>query len=127
MKTFALGIVLAFAATAAAADPIEGTWQTQPDDGAYAHVVVAPCGQAYCGTFQRTFRDSGEYKSPNLGKKVLIDMVPQGSGNYAGKVWRPSNDKLYIGKVSVAGNSMKMRGCVAGGLVCSSQTWARIN
>ena len=121
----AAGILLA--AGAAAADPIEGTWQTQPDDGAFAYVQIAPCGAAYCGTIVRTFNDAGEYKSPNLGKQIVRSMAPTGGGSYEGKVWRPSNDKIYIGKAEVAGNRMQLKGCVAGGLLCKSQTWAKIN
>ncbi len=53
-------------------------------------------------------------------------MAPQGGGNYAGRVWRPSNDKIYAGKASVAGDRMSLSGCIAGGLLCSSQTWVRV-
>ncbi|EAQ03402.1 hypothetical protein OB2597_02242 [Pseudooceanicola batsensis HTCC2597] len=119
------GLVLS--AGAALADPVEGTWQTQVDDGAYAHVRIAPCGPAYCGTMTRTFNSDGEYKSPNLGKQLVRDMKPVGGGKYEGKVWRPSNDKIYFGKLELAGDRLKMKGCVAGGLICSGQTWARVN
>jgi uncharacterized protein (DUF2147 family) len=114
------------AGVAWAADPAVGTWQTQVDDGAYAHVDMAPCGAAICGTIARTFNDTGEYKSKNLGKKLVIDMAASGGGKYAGKVWRPSNGKIYIGKMAVSGNSLKLSGCVAGGLICSKQTWKRL-
>ncbi|SFD45481.1 Uncharacterized conserved protein, DUF2147 family [Sulfitobacter brevis] len=128
MKKFLTAAVLGFgmAGAAMAADPAVGTWQTQVDDGAYAHVKMAPCGGAVCGTIARTFNDSGEYKSPNIGKTLVIDMAPSGDGAYAGKVWRPSNGKIYIGKMNVSGNSLKLSGCVAGGLICSKQTWQRI-
>ena len=121
--TLAAGL---FAAGAALADPIEGVWQTQPDDGAYAHVTIAPCGANFCGTMSRTFNDSGEYESPKLGKRVVHDMAPQGGGKYEGRVWRPSNDKMYLGKVDLNGDRLKLAGCVAGGLLCSKQTWARV-
>ncbi|WP_411836893.1 DUF2147 domain-containing protein [Paracoccus sp. ME4] len=126
MRHFILAAALALSAGAAAADPIEGVWQTQPDEGAFAHVTVAPCGGAFCGTITRTFRDNAEYQSPNLGRQIIIDMAPQGGADYAGRVWRPSNDKIYRGKASVAGDRMSLSGCVAGGLLCSSQTWARV-
>lgn len=119
-------MAMGFAGAAFAADPALGTWQTQPDDGAYAHVNMTQCGTAVCGTIARTFNASGEYKSPNLGKQLVIGMQPDGSGNYAGKVWRPSNNKIYIGKMDVSGNTLKLSGCVAGGLICSKQTWSRI-
>ena len=126
-RTIIAAIVgIGFAGTAMAADPAVGVWKTQPDDGAYAHVKMTPCGGAICGTIQRTFNASGEYKSENIGKQLVIDMKPDGSGKYAGKVWRPSNNKIYIGKMTVAGNSLKLAGCVAGGLLCSKQDWQRV-
>ncbi|MFN3278935.1 MAG: DUF2147 domain-containing protein [Paracoccus hibiscisoli] len=126
MRPFILAAGLILAAGAAFADPIEGVWQTQPDEGAFAHVTVAPCGGAFCGTITRTFRDGAEYQSPNLGRQIVIDMAPQGSGNYAGRVWRPSNDRVYAGKAAVSGDRMSLSGCIAGGLLCSSQTWAKV-
>ena len=126
-RTIIAAIVgIGFAGTAMAADPAVGVWKTQPDDGAYAHVKMTPCGGAICGTIQRTFNASGEYKSENIGKQLVIEMKPDGSGKYAGKVWRPSNNKIYGGKMTVAGNSLKLSGCVAGGLLCSKQDWQRV-
>lgn len=110
----------------AAADPIEGTWQTQPDDGAYALVEIAPCGPNFCGTIDRTFNAGGEYPSKNIGKTLVIDMAAAGAGAYKGKVWRPSNNKIYRGKIALQGDSMRLSGCVAGGLICSKQTWSRV-
>jgi uncharacterized protein (DUF2147 family) len=113
-------------AGAAWADPVEGTWKTQVDDDRYAHVKMEPCGPAICGVIVKTFLSGDDYVSPNLGKKLVLDMVPAGEGKYKGKVWRPSNGKIYVGKMDVAGNSLKLSGCVAGGLICSKQTWTRL-
>ena len=128
MHRLAMTIVLAIgAAGAAAADPVLGIWQTQVDDGSYAYVDMQPCGSAICGKIAKTFNSDGEYKSGNIGKTLVIDMVPQGDGKYQGSVWRPSNDKIYIGKMDLKGNTLALRGCVAGGLICSKQTWSRVN
>ncbi len=121
----AAGALVAMAG-AAWADPAEGTWQTEVDDGAYAMVVIAPCGAAFCGTINQTFNATGEYQSPNLGRQIVIDMAPAGDGSYAGQVWRPSNDKIYVGKMDVSGDQLRLRGCVAGGLICASQNWTRV-
>ncbi|MDA7429440.1 DUF2147 domain-containing protein [Primorskyibacter aestuariivivens] len=127
MKSLKLVLAgLALSAGAALADPVHGVWKTEVDDGAYAHVTIASCGGKICGTISRTFDSGGEYQSKNLGKQIIRGMVPQGGGKYAGQVWRPSNNKLYKGKLNLSGNSLKMSGCVAGGLLCSSQTWQRI-
>lgn len=111
----------------AAADPIEGVWQTEVDDSRHAHIKMQPCGAAICGVIVKSFENGVQYNSPNNGKTLVIDMVPSGGGKYNGKVWRPSNNKIYVGKMKLSGNSLKMSGCVAGGLICSKQTWKRLN
>lgn len=115
-----------FGATMALADPIEGVWKTQPDDGKYAHVTISPCGAAFCGTISRTFDATGEYQSENLGKQLVRKMAPTKKGKYEGKVWRPSNNKVYVGKAAVSGNKLVLAGCVAGGLICAKQNWTRV-
>ncbi len=126
MKRRLIALAMILAGAAAQADPLEGTWKTQIDDGAYAHVAIAPCGANFCGTIARTFNEDGEYTSPNLGRMIVIDMTPEGQGRYRGKVWRPSNDKIYIGKVALTGDDLKLSGCIAGGLLCSKQSWTRL-
>ena len=127
MKKIIMAAAAVFAfATAASAQDAVGVWQTEVDDGAYAHITIAPCGDAVCGVISRTFNADGEYQSENIGKTLVIDMVPQGGGAYEGSVWRPSNDKIYVGKMDVSGDTLRLRGCVAGGLLCSSQNWMRV-
>ena len=126
MKKLALAAAFVFAAAAAHADPIEGVWQTEPDEGAFAYVTIAPCGGAFCGTITRTFKDKAEFQSPNIGKQIVRSMTANGDGTYAGQVWRPANDKVYKGKATVSGNQMSLAGCVAGGLICKSQNWVKI-
>lgn len=127
MKTFALAAAFATLASAAmAADPIEGMWQTQADEGSLAIVSIAPCGGAFCGTIVKTYKDGAQYESPNVGKQIVRSMKATGGGNYEGQVWRPANDKIYNGKATVGDASMKLSGCVAGGLICKAQTWTRL-
>lgn len=126
MKTYLIAALVAGFGTAALADPVEGVWQTQEDDGAYAHVTIAACGAAFCGVISESFKDGASFASENIGKQIVIDMVPAGDGTYEGKVWRPSNDKIYVGGIELDGDSMKLAGCVAGGLICKKQTWTRV-
>ena len=127
MKTMILAAAFALSGTAAmAADPIEGLWQTQADEGASAFVQISPCGGAFCGTIVKTFKGKEAYKSPNIGKQIVIGMTPAGGGAYTGKVLRPADNKIYNGKAAVSGGSMKLSGCVAGGLICKTQTWTRL-
>jgi len=118
--------VMGFAGIAHA-DPIEGVWQTQPDEGRVAHIRIAPCGDGYCGSITRTFDTSGDVvSSANDGSQIVRSMVPQGGGAYRGEVYRPANQKVYSGKAQVSGNAMQLSGCVAGGLICKSQTWQKV-
>ena len=124
---FTTAAALIALASPAFADPAEGIWQTEVDDGAFAYITIAPCDAAFCGTITRTFKDGGtEYVSENKGKQIVIGMAPVGDGKYEGRVWRPSNNKTYIGKMSVSGDALTLKGCVAGGLICSAQGWARV-
>jgi len=113
-------------AGAAVADPAEGVWKTEVDDGAYAHIQISPCGAALCGVIARTFNGSGEYDSENLGKKLVWDMAAKGDGAYAGgKIWQPSTDKTYRSKMSLSGDVLKVSGCI--GPICKKQIWNRVN
>ena len=127
MKTLLSAAALAvLAATSAFADPVEGLWKTQVDDGAYAYVIMSPCGAKLCGVISRTFNSTGEYKSANIGKKLVWDMQAKGSGRYKrGKIWQPSTDKVFKSKMSLSGNTLKVSGCV--GPICKKQTWSRVN
>ncbi|SNX67384.1 uncharacterized protein SAMN05878503_10116 [Cereibacter ovatus] len=125
MKAVLLAVGLGLVAGAALADPVVGVWQTEVDEGAYAHVTMAPCGAKICGTLTRTFNADGEYRSPNLGKALVWDMVPGGDGSYGeGKVWQPSSGKVYRSKMQLQGSRLKVSGCV--GPFCRGQVWSRL-
>ena len=128
MKRFVLSAIAVLGmAGIAHADPIEGTWQTQPDDGRVGQIKISPCGSGFCGTLVRSFDTSGAVvKTGNEGTQIVRNMAPQGGGAYAGEVYRPANKKIYSGKAQVSGNTMKLSGCVAGGLICKSQTWQKV-
>jgi len=102
--------VTALAANVAAADPIEGRWQTE--DGPVA--AIAACGDSFCIT------GTGKHAGRQAGR-----MTANGDGTYAGTIIRPRDGKTYSGKAVLSGNSLKVSGCILGGLICESQTWHR--
>lgn len=126
MKSILLAAAIGVMSTGMAmADPVLGTWKTQVDDGAYAHIAMKKCGSSICGTIARTFTAGGETKSDNIGKKLVWDMKPDGANYYSGgKIWQPSTDKIYKSKMTLAGNRLKVAGCF--GPICKKQTWSRI-
>ena len=110
-------IGMAMAATmmfagAALADPIEGNWKTKTGDTA----AIGGCGGSFCIRLK-----TGEFAGKSIGK-----MTATGGGSYEGSITKPSNGKTYSGSATLSGNSLKMRGCVLGGLICESQTWSRL-
>ena len=128
MKTLALAALLAVLGTAALADPVEGMWKTKPDDnGNFGHVRIKPCGPAFCGTLVTAFDGSGkQIESPNVGRKIVWDMVAYGDGLYDdGKVYSPDRDKTYNSEMKLNGNSLTVKGCVLG--ICrDGGTWSRV-
>ncbi|WP_147106398.1 DUF2147 domain-containing protein [Tateyamaria sp. syn59] len=110
----------------ALADPVVGTWKTQVDDGAYAHVAMSKCGAKICGKIAKAFDANGPIASENVGKQLVWDMEPQGNGSYAsGKIWQPSTGKVFKSKMALSGNTLNVSGCV--GPFCKKQTWSRVN
>jgi uncharacterized protein (DUF2147 family) len=123
-----LALGLGLAAPAFAADPAEGVWQTAPDDnGNFGHVQIAACGAKLCGTLVRAFDGSGApIASPNIGRQIVWDMVPEGGGAYGdGQVWAPDRDRTYRAKMELSGDTLAVSGCVLGGAVCRASTWRR--
>ncbi|MFT7594241.1 MAG: hypothetical protein ACI8R4_001559 [Paracoccaceae bacterium] len=130
MKHLILSAVLGLGlAGMAAADPVDGTWKTVPDDnGDYGHINVGACGSKICGTLVRSFDSSGaETHSSNVGKKIVWDMVAQGDGYYSGgKIWSPDRDKTYKSKMTLSGSKLSVEGCVM--MICrDGGTWSRVN
>lgn len=131
MKTGLLAGLLCLSATLAQADAASGTWKTEPGDtGGYLHVTVGPCGDALCGSIDKAFNAQGGVSSDyeHVGKRMIWDMKAQGDGSYGGgKIWAPDKDKTYKSRMSLSGNKLTVKGCVAGGAICRGQTWMRVN
>ncbi len=126
MKKVVLGVVASLAMAAPAlADPVLGMWKTQVDDGHYAYVKMSKCGAEICGVIAKAFDATGEITTPNVGKKLVWGMQPQGGGSYKnGTIWQPSTGKEYNSKMSLSGDTLKVSGCVL--VICKKQTWTRV-
>jgi uncharacterized protein (DUF2147 family) len=128
MTRLLIAAALALVAGAAAADPVEGLWKTQPDDnGNFGHVEIYACGDAICGVIRRAFDPSGaDRPSENIGKRMIWDMHAEGGGDYGGgKIWAPDRDKTYSSKMALSGDTLKVSGCVL--MICRAQVWTRVN
>lgn len=126
MKHMMIAAAMTVLAGAAWADPVEGTWKTEVDDGNYAHIAMTTCGDKVCGKIAEAFDANGPIASENIGKQLVWDMVPGGDGSYgSGQIWQPSTGKVYKSKMSLSGSVLNVSGCV--GPFCKKQTWTRVN
>lgn len=129
MKLRLIGILAITSAlltgTAMAADPVFGNWKSEPgDDGAYIHVNISACGDKICGKITKVI---GKENATSQGKSIIKGMNADGAGKYSGgTIWAPDKDKTYKSKMSLNGNKLSVSGCIAGGLLCRSQTWTRL-
>ena len=128
MKVFVMAAALAVWGGAALADPVEGVWQTRKDDnGHFGFIEIKPCGPAFCGTLVKAFdQDGKEIDSPNIGRKIVADMVAYPDGLYDdGTIYSPDRDKTYNGDMTLSGDNLSVRGCVLG--ICrDGGTWKRV-
>ncbi|QYZ68328.1 DUF2147 domain-containing protein [Neotabrizicola shimadae] len=128
MKFLTSAMILMLSAGAALADPVEGLWRTKPDDNGNTGLIrITSCGPAFCGKLEKAFDGAGkEISSPNIGKRIVWDMIPEGDGAYGdGKVWSPDRDKTYDAKMQLSGNKLSVSGCVL--MICrDGGTWTRV-
>jgi len=109
----------AFAQSGGGFTDVLGNWSR--DDG-NARVVIAPCGQALCAT-NTWIRDpaSGE----KVGDRLEMKLQPTGAKAWKGTAYDPQRHRTYVMTMSLGGK-LQTRGCILGGLLCSSVSWTRL-
>ena len=124
-------VLLALPASAQPADP-SGTYLSETGD---TRVRIARCGGAYCGTIISVHGEAKDVNNPDpklkarnlVGIQMISNIQPTGEG-FTGQLYNYKDGKTYNGKMSFAGGkAMQLSGCVRGGLICRSQTWAKLN
>jgi uncharacterized protein (DUF2147 family) len=136
IATAVLGVSIG---TCLAADPL-GNWRTEEGK---ATVRIAACGAALCGTIialkEASDPDTGKPKTdknnadaslrnrPMIGVQIVLGMKPSGTANkWTGQVYNAEDGKTYTGNLTLQdANTIKLEGCILGGLVCKSSVWTR--
>jgi len=132
-------VLSCLAVPALAADPA-GRWLTRDGN---ATVTIARCADAFCGTIvglkepndAATGRpktdsnnpDAGKRGRPLIGVQIVFAMKPSGTPEkWDGQVYNAEDGKTYTGSITLTGaNTLDLKGCALGGLVCKTQTWTR--
>ena len=89
-----------------------GVWDTEGHKG---FVKIEPCGQNLCG-----------FAVPN-GERILINMKPSDK-KWTGRIHDPDSGKTYDSTIAMKGpNTLRVQGCVFGGMFCGGQIWNRVS
>lgn len=125
LKVSAFFAIFSLGAPAQADVPI-GLWQSPPDKrGIVLQVRTRTCGAGICGQVERV-KDRRGYDAPSrdVGRAVLVNLVPEADGTYAGDVWEPARGALLEAKVKVKGNRMVLHKC--NDTKCRDEVWRRV-
>jgi len=95
-----------------------GEWKIQ--DGT-ANVEIKTCGDNLCG-YVSWSREGTSF----VGRQVLINMKANGE-TWSGTVVNVRNGQKYAGRMSLKGErTLKVEGCLMGGMICGGQNWSRV-
>ncbi|MFA1675569.1 DUF2147 domain-containing protein [Rhizobium mongolense] len=111
IRTVFVTIFILIASVASGADRVVGTWKTENGETS----VIDHCGANYC-----IVAKSGRYAGQQIG------FFSGRADTYTGRLTDPRTKTTYSGRLTVSGNSLKLRGC-ATSVLCKTQIWTRLN
>lgn len=129
MRGIIFATLAVLAATPAFGAPgLQGKW-TNPSRS--ITVRIGPCGPSACGRViaasAKARADAAEAGTdPLVGAELISGIEQAGSGRWRADIFVPDQNIRATGDITLTGpNSMSVRGCVAGGLICKEQLWTR--
>lgn len=111
------------------AEDVTGIWKTEPrSGGAYITVRIAPCPvnrAERCGTVVGAYHGA---RPEMIGEQMLKGLKPQDNGSWSdGEIINPKSGEAYHSKLKRLGaDTLEVKGCVVGGLICSGQDWTLV-
>lgn len=130
-------IAAAFPASAAPVTPgpgAEGIWMN-PRGTVAVHTGACgqgPAAQALCGRIvwasSEAQVDAKDGATPHLlGTELLENYRQRGRGVWQGTVFIPDLGRRFMSEIDqLSPASLRIKGCILGGLLCRSQVWTRI-
>ena len=128
-KLLTAACVLAIAPTLAFAD-VKGVWKSHKGEtGGWTHIQMFSCGGDICGKIIKAFgkdgKPNGDYEY--IGRTIIKNMKSSDGKSFKGKIFDPETEKTYVSTMSLSGNKLGVKGCVAGGLICRNVgQWNRV-
>lgn len=141
LRAGTLAVILCAPLAPAFAADLKGNWLTEEGK---ATVRIADCGAALCGTIvalkepndpatgqpktDKNNTDTGKRNRPMIGVQIVLGMTPAGADQWKGQVYNAEDGKTYTGSLTLQNaNTLKLQGCILGGIICKSSTWTRKN
>ena len=109
---------------------VEGVWANPKGT---VQVRTGQCGDKLCGWVvwaSEKAKADAEKKGggPLIGSKLLRDYAPSGKANWTGLVYVPDMGSSFGSTLTlIDAQTMRVKGCILGGLICKSQDWRRVN
>ena len=128
--SFLLGLALLSSVGGTVADPAIGLWSNPKGS---LTVRTRRCGEQLCATVVNASAGAKAKAAaaglPTLvGAELFSDYRPAGAGDWAGTLYVPDRGKRVASRLKADdGRTMKVSGCLLGGLVCKTQTWVRMD
>ena len=128
MTALDAAIAAAIMLQSAQGDP-QGQWRNPRGS---VIVSVAPCGEALCGVVQwasdAAKADARRGGTQQLvGTEVLSRFTATGPGRWRGRLFVPDLNRRPKAEMRLVGpDQLKVTVCGAGGLLCKSQLWKRV-
>jgi uncharacterized protein (DUF2147 family) len=125
------GILILIAGPTQAAEPT-GDWLVK--DGS-AHIRIDYCGGKLWGVVAWEQNPGTDTENPNparrarqiLGIPILLGMNPVQPNKWEGEIYNSQNGKIYSARIGLLDdNTLKLEGCVLGGLFCGGENWTRV-
>ena len=121
LASLAFGLLMSAKPSLASSAPTApvGEWRTA--DGSTT-VAIRPCGSNLCGFVATTTSP----QDPMIGRQIFYDMRPNGDA-WSGTIVDIQDGQRYSGHISLVGETtLKVEGCVLGGIFCGGERWARV-
>lgn len=133
MVSVAVMAMSALATSAAEAETMrgepDGLW-LNPHNSVAVH--TGACGERLCGWIvwanSEAISDAKDSGVSNLiGIRLLENYTPAGRRAWAGTVYVPDMGRRFASRIEeVSASTLRVKGCILGGLICKSQMWTRI-
>lgn len=110
------------------AETPEGRW-VHPNGS--VTVAISRCGEAWCGTVasatDKAKADAAKGGTRELiGTQLMSGFVPAGEAKWKGRLFVPDiNFRARAELRMLDSGRLSVRGCMAGRMLCKSQTWTR--